>query len=433
MTPHKPSARLLSATLCLAALLPARAQTLEQCHEAAERNYPLIKRYALAEQTAGLTVANIEKGWLPQVSAYAQGTVQNRVVTLPEAMTRLMTSQGMQVDGLAKTQYKIGVDVAKTLYDGGRMRGQKAVARRRQTVDEAQNRVGLYAVRQRVDDLYFGLLLLDDKRQLNLDLQRLLTSSERQLAAMVRAGTAATSDLNAVRAERIGARQQAVELETQQAALRQMLALFTGLDIGSLSRPEAGTAAGTPDAADCHRPELLLTEARLSLLDARLRALDTQLRPALAAFAQGYYGYPGLDMYRDIMRRTPSLNALVGVKLSWNIGALYTRRNDRARLGLERQTAENDRELFLFNNRLEVTRQQADIDKYRRLQEQDDEIIRLRTDVRRAAESKLAHGIIDVNNLVREINAENQARLQRSIHELEMLREIYRLRHTLNP
>ena len=433
MTPHKPSARLLSATLCLAALLPARAQTLEQCHEAAERNYPLIKRYALTEQTAGLTVANIEKGWLPQVSAYAQGTVQNRVVTLPEAMTRLMTSQGMQVDGLAKTQYKIGVDVAQTLYDGGRMRGQKAVARRRQTVDEAQNRVGLYAVRQRVDDLYFGLLLLDDKRQLNLDLQRLLTSSERQLAAMVRAGTAATSDLDAVRAERIGARQQAVELETQQAALRQMLALFTGLDIGSLSRPEAGTAAGTPNAADCHRPELLLTEARLSLLDARQRALDTQLRPALAAFAQGYYGYPGLDMYRDIMRRTPSLNALVGVKLSWNIGALYTRRNDRARLGLERQTAENDRELFLFNNRLEATRQQADIDKYRRLQEQDDEIIRLRTDVRRAAESKLAHGIIDVNNLVREINAENQARLQRSIHELEMLREIYRLRHTLNP
>ena len=149
-------------------------------------------------------------------------------------------------------------------------------------------------------------------------------------------------------------------------------------------------------------------------------------------FAQGFYGYPGYNMFEDMLHHRWSLNGMVGARISWNIGALYTRKNDKARLQLQRQTAENSREVFLFNNRLEQMQQDESIARYRKLMADDEEIIQLRSAVRKAAESKLQHGIIDVNDLVREINAENAARVQQSMHEIEMLKEIYDLKFSRN-
>ena len=62
----------------------------------------------------------------------------------------------------------------------------------------------------------------------------------------------------------------------------------------------------------------------------------------------------------------------------------------------------------------------------------DQEIIGLRSSVRKAAESKLAPGLIDVNDLIKEINAENAARVQQAVHQIEMLKAIYELKYTTN-
>ena len=180
------------------------------------------------------------------------------------------------------------------------------------------------------------------------------------------------------------------------------------------------------------RPELRLADAQLRLADAQERMLDTALRPRLSLFAQGYYGYPGLNMFDDMMRHRWTLNGLVGARLTWNIGALYTRRNDKAKLQLQRLQAENSRDVFLFNNRLQQQQQTDDIERLRTMVEADNEIIRLRASVRHAAESKLSHGIIDVNELIKEINAENAARVKQSIHQIEMLKQIYDLKYTTN-
>ena len=180
------------------------------------------------------------------------------------------------------------------------------------------------------------------------------------------------------------------------------------------------------------RPELKAIDAQLRLTDAQEKALNAALMPKLGIFAQGFYGYPGLNMFEDMMRHQWSLNGLIGARLSWNIGALYTRKNDKAKLQLQRETAENNRDVFLFNNRLEQIQQNEDIERYRKLMTADNEIIALRSAVRKAAESKLSHGIIDVNDLVREINAENAARVQQSVHEIEMLKETYNLKYTTN-
>ena len=149
-------------------------------------------------------------------------------------------------------------------------------------------------------------------------------------------------------------------------------------------------------------------------------------------FAQGYYGYPGYNMFEDMMSHNWSLNGMIGARLTWNIGALYTRKNDKARLNNQRSMVNVRRDVFLFNNRLEQIEQNENIARYRQLMASDDEIIALRSAVRKSAESKLTHGIIDVNDLVREINQENAAKVQRTMHEIEMLKGIYDLKYISN-
>ena len=406
----------------------SQAQTLEQCQQAAERNYPLIAQHDLIARTTDLTVSNIQKGWLPQVTATAQATYQSAVTAWPDEMKGLMQQMGVDMKGLARDQYRVGLDVQQTLYDGGAIRAQRQVAREQGAVQQAQLDVTLYNVRQRVDDMFFGLLLLEDQMLLNADLQELLAASEKKLASMVKHGTAAQCDLNNVTAERLNVVQQHTTLESQYRVLQSMLATFCGIEITGLVKPAAIDAAG----ADNNRPELSLIDSQLRLADAQDHALNAALLPRLGLFAQGYYGYPGYNMFKDMMSRDWSWNGMVGARLTWNIGALYTHRNDKAKVQLQRETAQNQREVFLFNNRLEQMQYREAIERYRSLMAQDEKIITLRQQVRKAAESKLSHGIIDVNDLVREINSENAARVQQSIHEIEMLKQMYDLKYTMN-
>ncbi len=403
------------------------AQSLEECQRAAEENYPLIRQYDLIEKTTDLTVANIGKGWLPQVAASAQATWQSDVVSFPKQMQAVYQQMGLNMKGLSKDQYRVGVDINQTVYDGGMISSQQQVAREQGKVQAAQNEVSLYNVRKRVNEMYFSLLLLDEQIKLNNDLQELLAGSEKKLTSMVKNGIAAESDLKNVKAEHLNAVQQKTNLEAQRRMLRDMLSTFCGLEVKQLQKPPMEEAGGVNK-----RPELRLFDSQLSLANAQEKVLDAALLPKLSLFAQGYYGYPGYNMFEDMVSRDWSLNGMIGARLAWNIGALYTRKNDKVKLQLQRDLTESNRDVFLFNNRLEQIQQNENIARCKRLMAEDDEIISLRTAVRRAAESRLSHGIIDVNDLLREINQENAAKVQQSMHEIELLRQIYDNKFTTN-
>lgn len=406
----------------------SRAQTLEECQQAAEKNYPLIKQYGLIAKTTQLTVKNIQKGWLPQVTASAQATYQSAVTAWPESMQTMYQQMGLNMKGLRKDQYKIGIDLQQTIYDGGAISSQHNIAQQEGKVQEAQTETNLYQVRRHVNEMYFSLLLLNEQIQLNEDVKALLQSSEKKLSAMVKGGTAATSDLDNVRAERLSVEQQNENLKQQKLMLQRMLSVFCGLEVNDTQKPAPIQIASSVN----NRPEMRLYNSQLELTEAKEKALDTQLRPKLGLFAQGFYGYPGLNMFEDMMNRKWSLNGIVGVKLSWNVSAFYTHKNDKAKLNAQRGMIENAREVFLFNNKLEEIQQSENISRYQTMMKSDDEIIVLRTNVRKAAESKLAHGIIDVISLLREINNENAAKTQQSIHEIDMLKEMYNLKYTNN-
>ena len=408
----------------------ALGQTLEECQQAAEKNYPLIRQYGLIEKTTQLTVANIQKGWLPQVSASAQATYQSDVTGWPDEMKTMMSGMGIDMKGLKKDQYRVGIDVQQTIYDGGVIGSQKRIAREQGKVQAAQNEVNIYHVRRRVNEMYFGLLLIDEQIKLNRDLQTLLAGNESKLESMTKQGTAAESDLQNVKAERLNAVQKATELASQKQMLLRMLSTFCGMEVKAVQKPQV-EIDGNGMTTENRRPELKMLDAQIGLLNAQEKALNAVLMPKVGVFAQGFYGYPGLNMFEDMMRHKWSLNGIIGARVTWNIGALYTRKNDKAKLQLQRDITENSREVFLFNNQLEQIQQCENVERYQKLMTDDDEIIALRQAVRRAAESKLAHGISDVNDLVREINQENAACVQQSVHEIEMLKEIYDNKYTM--
>ena len=406
----------------------AQAQTLEECQQAAERNYPLIQQYGLIEKTTELTMANIQKGWLPQISASAQATLQSDVTAFPDQIMKVYQQMGIDMQGLRKDQYRVGIDIQQTVFDGGTIRSQKEIAREQGMVQAAQNEVNLYNVRKRVNEMYFGLLLIDEQMVLNKDLQELLAQSENKLASMVKNGTAAESDYQNVKAERLNVIQQMTGLQSQRSALVRMLSAFCGIEVKEVVKPAAETSLQTSGL----RPELKAINAQLRLADAQEKAIDAALMPKFGVFAQGFYGYPGYNMFEDMMSRKFSLNGMIGARLSWNIGALYTRKKDKAKLNIQRSMFNVQRETFLFNNNLEQIQQNENIERYKKLMADDEEIISLRSSIRKAAESKLSHGIIDVNDLVKEITNENAAKVQQRVHEVEMLKEIYDLKYTTN-
>lgn len=413
-------------------LLPllAQAQTLslDECQQLAQDNYPLIKQYDLISQTTDLSVSNISKGWLPQISAIAQVSVQNDVMTLPAPLESMLGQQGYDVKGLSKTQYRVGVDINQALYDGSAIKKRKNVERREGEVNTAQITTELYAIRQRINDIYFGILLIDEKIKLNQDLQTLLQSNIDKLSSMLSNGIAMPSDVNAIKAEKLKAKQQATELAASRKSLADVLAIFIGKDFSDLDLPQDVNGLG----GENKRPELSLFDAQLSLFDAQESLLAANRRPKLSLFAQGYFGYPGYDMFDAMFDHDIKLSAMVGLRLSWNLGSLYTKSNDSRKIASRRAMVETSRQTFMFNNHLAEVQHSGGIDKYRQMVQDDQEIVELRRNVRQAAESKLGHGVIDTNTLLQEITRENQSRIDLSTHNIILLKEIYDLKYTTN-
>ena len=336
--------RRCSVALAFAAILwcscVASALTLDECQQLAAGNYPLLKRYDLIRATTDYTVSNASKGYLPQITVGAQATLQSDVMALPDAMNAMLAASGAEVKGLKKDQYRVSVDVNQVIYDGGNIKSAKQVAEAEGEVRSRRNDVEIYALRDRVNNLFFGILITDEQLGLNREMQALLSDNCRKLEAMVAGGVAMQSDADAVRAEYLSTVQQYAEIESVRRSYCSMLEIFIGNPIDTaLEKPEVDE----PLSAENNRPELRLFDAHTAQLRARMGSIDAGVRPRLSLFAQGYYGYPGLNTFEDMMEHRWTLNGIVGVRLSWNIGNFYTRRNDKNRLAVVMYEVDNSR------------------------------------------------------------------------------------------
>ena len=273
-----------------------------------------------------------------------------------------------------------------------------------------------------------GILLLDEQLKQNSLLQEDLGRTHKQVADYIANGIATLSDLDAVSVEQLNTRQHRVELETTRRAYLSMLAAFTDKDLSSETVLLKPAAEENIDRQMNNRPELRWYDAQGEQLRQQEAALNTRLMPRFGLFVQGAYGNPGLNMLKD------EFNAyyMAGVRMSWNFGSLYTLKNDRRRIDNTRQQIETGRDVFLFNIRLQATQQDAGIVSMRRQMADDDEIIRLRGNIRRAAEAKVQNGTMTVTDMLREITNESMARQTKALHEVQLLMNIWQLKYTLN-
>ena len=417
----------------LLASLPMQsaAISLEECYTLARNNYPLVRQYELTEAMSRYSFENAAMGYVPQISLGAQATLQSDVTEFPGAFDRLLAAAGVEMKGLSHDQYKVQLDIRQTIWDGGYSKAQREAVKAQAEVSRLTLDKDIDALKTRINQMYFGILVMEENIRTSLYMDTLMTSNMKVVESAVRNGTALASDIDNIRVELLTLRQERSQLQSAVRTYKDMLAIMIGRRIEDSEEFETPEAV-LVDTSLNQRTELLLFDARIREIQQQKRMLDVAVMPKFALFAQGWYGKPGLNIFDDMVYNRMSWNGIAGITFQWDISAFYTRKNDLRNIGLSQRSIELQRDVFQWNTSLQQTQIQNEIERMYEMKASDDEIVRLRESVRKVSESKYRNGVITVNELLRDIMNENRAKTGRSRHELELLKNIYDLKIMLN-
>ena len=394
--------------------------TLEQCYQWSRENYPLIKKQELIKKAEQYTTENALKGWLPQVNITAQATYQNDVTQFPVKLPNV------NVEPLSKDQYKVFADVSQTIYDGGNIRNQKNLAKIQSEVQNIQTEVELDKLKERINQLYFGILQTN-KQWTQLQFTKLdIKEGIKKAEAQLKNGVIFRSNLDVLKAELVKIEQKEIELQAIKQNFVQMLSYFIKKNI------DENTQLETPEkillTKNNNRSELKLFDAQKQLLETQRKIINTKNTPKLGAFFQGGYGKPGFNMLKNEF----DIFYIGGIRLNIPISGFYTQKNDLALLENQSQDIEIQRENFLFNQNFIEIQQRNDLEKIQNLIDKDNELIELRKNIKTASLAQLENGVINTNDYLREVTAEEQAILTKITHEIQYLLTQYNLKTQLN-
>lgn len=407
--------------------------TLEECQRLARENYPVTSQYELIGKLEDYNIANARSNWLPKISLAALASYLSQVPEFPQTINDLFGQLGIEFGAMPNTQYGAAVQIQQPIWDGGLIKAQVRASKAESEVSRRSWEAEMYALRERVDQIYFGSLLLQENiRTAGLlidDLER----NYKMLQSLAEFGSAEKNDLDLLRVEILGAQQQRTQLESMRKAYIAMLDLMTGTQLPDdvvLSRPEP---AVIPASDNIDRPELKVFEAQERLLDAQRKAINATVMPQIGAFILGAYSTPSPDIFKSMTGdRRLSPYFFAGISLKWNIDGFYTKKNRLAQVELNRMRLDSQRKTFQYNIDLKSTQERAAIAKMDETMRYDDEIIALREAIRKRTEAQVKNGNGSVNDLLRDLNAEDRARQSRNAHEVEWLKNIYDLKYTVN-
>jgi outer membrane protein TolC len=382
---------------------------LEEAQQKARTNYPISKEMALLDKTQDISIENLSKGYLPQVSFNGQATYQSDVTKVNIPLP------GITITPMDKDQYRVTADVAQTVYDGGLIREQQLITKLNTDVQKQQLEVELYQLRERVNQIYLSILYLDEQiKQVGLitnDLQTGVSKTE----ALVNNGVILRSNLDVLKAELLKNNQRSIELQSSREGLLQTLGLFTGQQLNPATVLEK--PANPSLNAGIRRPELTLFSNRQKVTEQQKSLLRAKNMPRVSLFGQGGYGKPGLNMLNSQF----DWFYLAGLRLNWSFGGLYTFKNEKEQLNIEKATIDLQQETFVLNTQTQLSQQSAEIKKQQQLLDTDEEIIALRERITTAAKAQLDNGVITASDYLREVNAADQARQNRITHSLLLL------------
>lgn len=424
----------LKLTICLFVItISAMAQmTIEQYQELAVKNYPMIKQHFLIDETAKLNLSNASKSYLPGLGISARTTYQSDVTGIPESLETMLsqiTGRNVSFPGIPKDQYQIVAELNQTLWDGGATKSQKKIINSGQTVEKEKLEVDLYTIKEKVNQLFFGILALNEQITQTEILQKELQRNYDNVSAYIKGGVANQSDLDLVRVEQLKTEQRQTELKSNIKLFKELLAFMTGQPSPeniTLIKPEQENIS--IDAQFSERPEIDLFNAHLEYLESQKSSILSTSLPKFGLFAQGGYGNPGLNMFK------PGFTTyyLLGARMSWNLSSLYTHSNNIKKTETAQKSIQIQKETFLYNNKLNLSRSTSEINKIREQLKKDEEIIELRKNIKVSAENKVANGTLTISDLLKEINAENLALQEKKLREIQLLQAIYNQKFITN-
>lgn len=385
---------------------------LEEAQARAAANYPLIRQKALAQQQAQLNVSNLQKNLLPQISLGAQATYQSEVTQLPIKLPNIT------VDPLSKDQYRALLDVNQLIYDGGVIRQQQSLQHLGEKIASQQVAIELQKLRERINQIYLGALLLEYQLGQTAIVENDLQAGLSRIKAQVSNGTAVKAAQASIEAELIRNQQRAIEISFSKQGLLDVLAVWMG-DTTSvqyqLLKPAEQIAA-----AEISRPELAYFMLQDSVYQLQNKLVDQKAAPKLSAFAQGGYGRPGLNMLKNEF----AFFYTTGLRLQWSISSLYTNKQEKELTRISSRMNEVQKDQFMLQTNAALRQQLAEINKYKQLLSTDQQLIGLRVKVKETAAAQLENGLITPADYVREVQAEDQARQNALIHEMQLLQAI---------
>ena len=404
----------------------AQSLTIETCQEKAKANYPLVKQYDLIEQTAQYNISNANKSYLPQLSLSARATYQSDVTQIPVALGAKL---GIVIPSMSKDQYQAVVEANQLIWDGGVVSAQKKITNAGTEVEKKKLELDLFSLNERVNQLYFGIFLLNEQLKQNAILQNELQTNFNRIEVFKQNGVANQTDLDALKVEQLNADQRETEIKTTRKSYCLVLSAMTSLKIDentTLAKPEINLTGLTDTVV--RRPELALFDAQNKMYESQKTLLNAGNLPRLGAFVQGGVGKPALNMFNNGF----SPFYIGGLRLSWNFSGFYSQKNNLNKIDISKKIVDIQKETFLFNTDLITKQQKAEIEKLQSAINNDDEIIRLRGNIKKSASAKVDNGTLTVTDLIREINAENIAIQTKSLHEIQLYMAVYQLKNTTN-
>lgn len=388
----------------------SQTATLDKVVEAAKQNYPLVKQKDLIRQTKEISIENIGKGYLPQLTLSGQATYQSDVTSVK------IPVPGISITPPSKDQYKVVADVNQLIWDGGFIKEQKNIQQLNADVEDQKIEVELYKLTERINQIYLSILFIEEQLKQTGLIKKDLETGLKKTEAQVQNGVAFKSNLNLLKAEILKIEQRVIELKATRKGLTDVLSLFTGEQYSEATvfeKPSANFASGET----IQRPELTLFQKQQNLLNGQNNIIKARNLPKTSLFFQGGYGRPGLNMLENNFKTF----YITGVRFNWAFGGLYTAKKEKQLIDINKKIISVQQDVFVLNTNSQLKQQLSEMDKISQLIAKDLEIIELRVKVKEAANAQLENGVITANDYLREVNAEDQARQTLIVHQIQLL------------
>ena len=404
----------------LIAPLPVFSQkvmTLKECYEKAYAVAPVSAEKEAFNNIWQIKDKNLTRGWLPTLDANGSFIYNSSVVDMTEVLGSVpIPGIADLIEPLPHEQYKLTVDINQVIYDGGAIKGARALEKTELNINEKQTESDLYKLRSQINSYYFNLLLLDRQKDLQQNYLELINKRIASMNSALASGVILKTDIDVITSEKIKLEQQLSENGIRKASLLKIMASLTGAEI------DASTEFVLPTTAykltdELTRPELQIFDLRKEQLDASRQVIQSKRMPKAFGFATlGYGNPPGSNFFKDEFASYYILGA--GVK--WNIFDWNRTKNEKQVISLQKNIIDNRKSDLTDNLKRLLDAKNAEILSLQSLLKSDSELIAIRKRITAAAESQYENGTITATELMNEMNSEKQALINYEIHKINL-------------